>query len=111
MPEKFDELGELTAEINLALQKTDVAKVCAAIGSAIKLHNASDIARKAGIERPSICRAFGSAGSPNFSTVLKVLGAMGLQLKVAKGRKRSVKRNGRRPARRVASQVLQACGE
>ncbi|HVX79292.1 MAG TPA: addiction module antidote protein [Bradyrhizobium sp.] len=93
MSEKFEEseLGELTAEINRALQRTDVAEVCAAIGSAVRLHNASEIARKAGIERPSIYRAFGPAGSPNFSTVLKVLGAMGLRLKVT--RSRSLSRN------------------
>ena len=85
---KFDEseLSGLTAEINRALQKADVARVCAAIGSAVKLHNASEIARKAGIERPSIYRAFGSAGSPNFSTVVKVLAAMSLRLNVTRGR-------------------------
>jgi probable addiction module antidote protein len=80
MSEKLEEaqLGELTAEINRALRKTDIARACVAIGRAVKLHNASEIARKAGIERPSICRAFGAAGSPNFSTVVKVLAAMGL---------------------------------
>lgn len=89
MLENFEELrlDELTAEINRALKKSDVAKVCAAIGSAVKLHNASEIARKAGIERPSIYRAFGSAGSPNFLTVVKVLAAMGLRLKVTKDRR------------------------
>jgi len=89
MPEKFEEseLADLTAEINRALQRIDVAKACAAIGSAVKLHNASEIARKAGIERPSIYRAFGPAGSPNFTTVVRVLDAMGLQLKVTRGRK------------------------
>lgn len=97
--EKFDEseLGGLTAEINRALQRADVASVCAAIGSAVKLHNASEIARKAGIERPSIYRAFGSAGSPNFSTVVKVLAAMGLRLNVTRGRgtrrRRTIKTN------------------
>jgi hypothetical protein len=42
---------------------------------------------------------------------VKVLGAMGLQLKVTRGRKRSVKRHGQRPARRLASHMLQVCGE
>lgn len=88
MPEKFAELtlDELTAEINRALKQADITKVCAAIGSAVKLHNASEIARKASIDRPSIYRAFGSAGSPNFSTVVKVLAAMGLRLNVTRGR-------------------------
>lgn len=91
------ELSGLTTEINRALRRADVARVCAAIGSAVKLYNASEIARKAGIERPSIYRAFGSAGSPNFSTVVKVLAAMGLRLNVTKGRgtrrQRTIKTN------------------
>ena len=50
----------------------------------------SDIAKKSGIERPSLYRAFscGPTG-PNFKTVLSVLDAMGFRLKV------TVRRGGR----------------
>ncbi|HUN95230.1 MAG TPA: putative addiction module antidote protein [Bradyrhizobium sp.] len=118
MSEKFDkaELGELTAEINRALRRTDVAGACATIGSAVKLHNASEIARKAGIERPSIYRAFGSAGSPNFSTVVKVLAAMGLRLKVTKDRgptrQRTIKANRARVARvKISLSAIRTLGK
>jgi DNA-binding phage protein len=54
------------------------------------LHNVSDIAKKAGLERTSLYRAFRDTQQrhPNFSTVLNVLDALGLQLKVVKSRKR-----------------------
>jgi len=44
--------------INQALEKSDIAEICHAIGAATHLHNMSDIAKKSGIERPSLYRAF-----------------------------------------------------
>ena len=71
---------EIADYINYAFKSSDIAAICHAIGDATRLHNVSDIAKKAGIERPSVYRAF--AGHPNLSTVLGVLDAMGFQLKV-----------------------------
>src|SRR5216684_1624688 len=73
-----------------------------ALGAATHLHNMSDIAKKSGIERPSLYRAFsGGPTGPNFKTVLSVLDAMGFRLKV------TVRRGGRaRPARLVGSSEL-----
>jgi probable addiction module antidote protein len=88
--------------INQALEKSDIAEICHAIGAATHLHNMSDIAKKSGIERPSLYRAFscGPTG-PNFKTVLSVLDAMGFRLKV------TMRRGGRaRPARLVGSSEL-----
>jgi len=82
--------------INQALEKSDMAGICHAIGAATHLHNMSDIAKKSGIERPSLYRAFscGPTG-PNFKTVLSVLDAMGFRLKV------TVRRGGRARATRL----------
>ena len=69
--------------INRAFETLDIAEICQAIGAATRLHNISDIAKKAGIERPSVYRAFsGKKKFPNFNTVLNVLDAMGFQLQV-----------------------------
>jgi probable addiction module antidote protein len=68
--------------INKAFKSSDIVAICHAIGDATRLHNISDIAKKAGIERPSIYRAFSGQQFPNFSTVLSVLDAMGFQLRV-----------------------------
>jgi DNA-binding phage protein len=49
----------------------------------MRLFNVADLARKAGLQRPSLYRSFGGdLPSPNLSTVLAVLDAMNLQLKV-----------------------------
>jgi DNA-binding phage protein len=56
--------SEIVDHINKALKTSDIVAICHAIGDATSLHNISDIAKKAGIERPSVCRAF--AGEQNF---------------------------------------------
>jgi probable addiction module antidote protein len=69
--------------INQALEKSDIAEICQAIGAATRLYNISDLAHRSGIERQSVYRAFaGDAKHPNFTTVLSVLDAMGFQLHV-----------------------------
>jgi len=75
--------AEIAAYINHALVVSDITGICQAIGDATRLHDMSDIAQKSGIERPSIYRAFSGKRYPNFTTVLNVLGAMGLQMKVS----------------------------
>jgi probable addiction module antidote protein len=72
---------QIAESINRAFQTCDIATISQAIGSAIRLHNISDIATLAGIERPSVYRAFSSTQSPNLTTVLGVLKAMGFRLK------------------------------
>src|SRR3954470_6953593 len=71
---------EIAEHMNRALATGDVTTICQAIGEAVRLHNITDIASIAGIERTSVYRAFSAEQSPNFSTVLAVLKAMGLQL-------------------------------
>jgi len=69
--------------INRALEKSDIAEICHAIGAATRLFNISDLAQKSGLARPSIHRAFaGDPIKPNFTTVFNVLDAMGFQLHV-----------------------------
>ena len=69
--------------INRALAKSDIAEICHAIGAATRLYNISDLAKKSGVARPSIHRAFaGDPKKPNFTTVFNVLDAMGFQLHV-----------------------------
>ena len=62
--------------INQALEKSDIAEICHAIGAATHLYNISDLAQISGLARPSIHRAFaGDPIKPNFN-------AMGFQLHV-----------------------------
>src|SRR6478672_2294506 len=69
--------------INQAFKKSDFAEICHAIGAATRLYNISDLAQKSGLARPSLHRAFaGDRKKPNFTTVMNVLDAMGLRLRV-----------------------------
>ena len=69
--------------INEAFKKADVAEICQAIGGATQLYNISHLAEKSGIARTSIHRAFArDPQKPNFTTILRVLDAMGFQLHV-----------------------------
>jgi probable addiction module antidote protein len=86
--QKEVELKLVAARFNAALGSTDIDLICRAIGDAVMSHNVSDIARKSGLERPSLYRAFGDKQHPNFSTILGVLDAMGLRLKVMKSPKK-----------------------
>src|SRR5215204_1599418 len=69
--------------INHALAKSDIAEICHAIAAATHLYNISDLARKSGIARTSIYRAFAcDPKKPKFTTALNVLDAMGFRLHV-----------------------------
>src|SRR6478735_8342785 len=72
--------------INRAFATSDITAICHAIGDATRLHNISELARDAEIERTNIYRAFAGEQLPNFSTVLRVLDAMGFQLRVTQRR-------------------------
>jgi probable addiction module antidote protein len=78
---------DMADRINRAFATSDITAICQAIGDATPLHNISELARDAEIERSSIYRAFVAGKElPNFSTVLRVLDAMGFRLKVTQRR-------------------------
>jgi probable addiction module antidote protein len=74
--------GATAEDINKAFETGDIIKICEAIGVATRLANVSAIAKRTGIARTSVYRAFQVGRLPNFSTVLSVLDAMDLQLRV-----------------------------
>ena len=90
--------------INRAFAKSDIAEICHAIGAATRLYNISDLAQKSGLARPSfIARLQAIERKPNFTTVMNVLDAMGLRLRV------TVRRRG--PARAARLKSDENCQE
>ena len=74
---------EIAERINAAFEAGDIDEICHVIGAAAHQHNISELARRSGIERTSLYRAFaGREKHPNFTTVLNVLHAMGFALQV-----------------------------
>jgi|ERR1700691_5005672 probable addiction module antidote protein len=61
----------------------DPALVAHALGVVARSKGMAKIARSAGLGRESLYKALSSAGNPELATVLKVLRALGLKLKVA----------------------------
>lgn len=75
--------SQVAAELNQAFASAEPHTICKAIGKALGDFNVAEMARQTGLQRQSIYRAFRTTTQlPNFSTVLAVLTAMGLQLKV-----------------------------
>jgi len=61
----------------------DPALVAAALGDVARAKGMSKVVRDAGLGRESLYKALSPDGNPEFATVLKVIRALGLKLKVA----------------------------
>ena len=78
--------ADIASFINAALATADIKQINIAIGAAIKLFNITDIAEIADIKRASVHRAFaGGLKDGNFTTIIKVLRAMGFQIRIEQG--------------------------
>ena len=61
----------------------DPALIAAALGDIARVKGMSQIARETGLGRESLYKALSPDGNPEFSTVLKVVRALGLRLHAA----------------------------
>lgn len=68
--------------LDAALEDGDVSLVSAALGDIARARGMTDIARTAGLGRESLYKALKPGGNPSFATVLKVIKALGLALRV-----------------------------
>jgi probable addiction module antidote protein len=78
---KSDE--DMIAYLEAALEEGDSALVAAALGDIARAKGMSDIARETGLGRESLYKALSPEGNPEFSTILKVIKALGLRLHAA----------------------------
>jgi len=77
--ETAQDIADFLAE---AFQDGDAATIAHAIGTAARAKGMTQIAKDAGMSRESLYKALSADGSPQFSTVLKVLHALGVHLSV-----------------------------
>ena len=75
---KTDE--DMAAYLEAALQVGDSALVAAALGDIARAKGMTQIAREAELGRESLYKSLSSNDNPEFSTVLKLVHALGLQL-------------------------------
>ncbi len=71
---------ECAAYLEAALENGDAKLVSSALGDIARARGMSQVARDAGVSRESLYRALSENGNPEFSTVLKVIKALGLKL-------------------------------
>jgi probable addiction module antidote protein len=83
---RFDAAEYLNSEerqvayITAALETGDADFVRDALGVVARARGMGQIARTAGLNRESLYRALGEAGNPEFTTVMRVVRALGLTL-------------------------------
>jgi probable addiction module antidote protein len=72
--------ADMAAYLEAALEQGDPALVAAALGDIARAKGMSGIARETGLGRESLYKALSAEGNPEFSTILKVVKALGLRL-------------------------------
>jgi probable addiction module antidote protein len=79
---RYLDSDEAVAEyISEALTTDDMDTITRAIGVAAKAKGMSQVAHDTGMSRESLYKALGGDGNPQFETILRVLAALGLQLR------------------------------
>lgn len=71
---------DMAAYLGAALEEGDAAVFAAALGDIAQAKGMSQLARETGLGRESLYKALSANGNPEFSTVLRVVSALGLQL-------------------------------
>jgi probable addiction module antidote protein len=78
--EYLDSEGRQAAYIAAALETGDADFVRDALGLVARARGMSGVAKKAGLNRESLYKALGETGNPEFGTVMRIVGALGLTL-------------------------------
>jgi len=99
---------EMAAYLEACLEEAgdDAAFIAKALGDIARAKGMAQVARDAGLSRESLYKALSGERSPGFDTILKVTGALGLQLQARASTKRAVRsapRSSRRAAKRRAA--------
>jgi probable addiction module antidote protein len=71
---------EVAGYLEAAFEDGDPALIAAALGDVAKAWGMTRLAGQVGMSRPALYRALDRTGNPEFTTVLKVLKALGVRL-------------------------------
>jgi probable addiction module antidote protein len=73
----------MAAYLEAALEDGDPRVVAAALGDIARAKGMTQVARDSGLGRESLYKALSPDGNPELATLLKVIAALGLQLRAA----------------------------
>lgn len=71
---------DMAAYLEAALEEGDPALVALALGDIVRAKGMTQLARETGLSGDSLYQALSAEGNPEFATILKVVGALGLRL-------------------------------
>ena len=74
---------DIAAYLDAVFEDGDPALVAQALGAVARAKGMADIADETGLGRTSLYKALSENGNPEFATVMKVMKALGLNMKVA----------------------------
>ncbi len=74
---------DIVAYLEAAFEDGDPAVIAAALGDIARARGMTKVATDAGLGRESLYKALSPNGNPEFATVLKVIQALGLGLRVS----------------------------
>lgn len=74
---------DIVAYLNAALEEGDQELITIALGDIARAKGMTQLSRETGISRDGLYKALSAEGNPTFSTVLKVLQALGLAFNVS----------------------------
>ena len=80
----------VVAYLEAAFEDDDPALIAAALGDIARARGMTSVAADAGLGRESLYKALSPNGNPEFATVLKVVRALGLELRPCAASGRSV---------------------
>ncbi len=78
--ENLQSEADMVAYLEVAFEDGDPSLIAAALGDIARARGMTQVARDAGLRRESLYKALSAEGHPEFATIMKVLGALGLRL-------------------------------
>ena len=95
---------EVAAYLEVTFEEAngDAAFIARALGNVARSKGMAKVARQVGLSRESLYKALSGERSPGFDTVLRVMGALGLNLRVQISRPRKSRSTTRSSKRRAA---------
>jgi len=83
---------DIAAYLEAALEEGDPQLLAAALGDVARARGMSRLASEAGLGRESLYKALSRNGNPELATVLRVIQALGLRLRVVPEKRRGTRR-------------------
>ena len=74
---------DIVAYLDAALEDGDPALVAAILGDIARSKGMAKVAKRSGLGRESLYKALSKSGNPRLDSLLKIVNALGLKLKIA----------------------------